>query len=74
MQLVSLRRQQVKVGTSVFRFDEGEPITTEYSYKYEAGQFADLAKSAGFSCVRVWTDEKRLFSVQYFGVERRKKV
>jgi dimethylhistidine N-methyltransferase len=74
MQLVSLRRQQVKVGTSVFRFDEGEPITTEYSYKYEAGQFADLAKSAGFSCVRVWIDEKRLFSVQYFGVERRKKV
>jgi uncharacterized SAM-dependent methyltransferase len=62
------------VGTSVFRFDEGEPITTEYSYKYDPGRFAELAKSAGFTCVRIWTDERRLFSVQYFGVERRKKA
>jgi L-histidine N-alpha-methyltransferase len=74
MQLVSLRRQSVKVGTSIFRFDEGEPITTEYSYKYDAGGFAELARSAGFTCVRIWTDERRLFSVQYFGVERRKKA
>jgi dimethylhistidine N-methyltransferase len=74
MQLVSVRAQSVEVGTSVFRFEEGEPITTEYSYKYEVGQFASLAKSAGFTCVRIWTDERRLFSVQYFGVERRKKA
>ncbi|HMJ50424.1 MAG TPA: L-histidine N(alpha)-methyltransferase [Polyangiaceae bacterium] len=74
MQLVSLRPQSVQVGTSVFRFDEGEPITTEYSYKYDPGRFAELAKSAGFTCVRIWTDERRLFSVQYFGVERRKKA
>ena len=74
MQLVSLRRQSVEVGESVFRFDEGEPITTEYSYKYEVGGFAELAKSAGFTCVRIWTDDRRLFSVQYFGVERRKKA
>jgi dimethylhistidine N-methyltransferase len=74
MQLVSVRAQSVEVGTSVFRFEEGEPITTEYSYKYEVGEFASLAKSAGFTCVRIWTDERRLFSVQYFGVERRKKA
>jgi dimethylhistidine N-methyltransferase len=74
MQLVSLYRQRVQVGSSLFHFEEGEPITTEYSYKYDAGEFADLAKVAGFTCVRVWTDERRLFSVQYFGVERRKKV
>jgi len=74
MQLVSRRRQSVLIGTSVFRFDEGEAITTEYSYKYEPGEFAELARSAGFTCVRIWTDDQRLFSVQYFGVERRKKA
>ena len=74
MQLVSARRQTVRVGTSAFRFDEGEPITTEYSYKYDPGAFAELARSAGFTCVRMWTDDQRLFGVQYFGVERRKKA
>ena len=73
MQLVSQRRQSVEVGVARFDFEEGEPITTEYSYKYDVGQFASLAKSAGFGCVRVWTDDRRLFSVQYFSVERRKK-
>jgi dimethylhistidine N-methyltransferase len=72
MQLVSQRQQSVHVGSVRFDFAEGEPITTEYSYKYDAGQFAELAKSAGFGSERVWTDNQRLFSVQYFGVERRK--
>ena len=74
MQLVSCRRQTVRIGTAPFRFEEEEAITTEYSYKYDPTEFAELAKSAGFGCVRVWTDERRLFSVQYFGVERRKKA
>jgi uncharacterized SAM-dependent methyltransferase len=73
MQLVSQRRQSAHVGVARFDFEEGEPITTEYSYKYDVGQFAELAKSAGFGCVRVWTDDRHLFSVQYFSVERRKK-
>jgi dimethylhistidine N-methyltransferase len=74
MQLVSTRRQSVRVGTSVFRFEQGEPISTEYSYKYDPGEFAELARSAGFTCVRIWTDDERRFGVQYFGVERRKKA
>lgn len=71
MQLVSSCRQSVRVERSVFGFGEGEPITTEYSYKYEVAEFAKLAATAGFACVRVWTDEQQLFSVQYYGVERR---
>jgi dimethylhistidine N-methyltransferase len=74
MQLVSEIAQTVRVGETRFRFDEGEPITTEYSYKYGAEEFAQLAKGAGFVQLRVWTDEARRFSVQYFGVERRRKT
>jgi L-histidine Nalpha-methyltransferase len=73
MQLVSTRRQSVRVGTASFPFEEGEPITTEYSYKYDVDEFGALAKAAGFSPVRVWTDQRRLFSVHYLGIERRKK-
>ncbi len=70
MQLVSLARQIVRVGRSSFSFSEGEPITTEYSYKYEPGEFAKLAASARFALRRVWTDEKALFSVQYYAIDR----
>ncbi len=66
MQLVSSARQIVRVGRTRFAFAEGEPITTEYSYKYDVDEFERLAASAGFSPRRVWTDEQRLFSVQYY--------
>jgi dimethylhistidine N-methyltransferase len=70
MQLVSLATQIVRVGRSSFSFGQGEPITTEYSYKYDLGEFQRLAASAGFGLRRVWTDEELLFSVQYYGVDR----
>jgi dimethylhistidine N-methyltransferase len=70
MQLVSLARQIVRVQASRFSFAEGEAITTEYSYKYDVGEFEKLAASAGFAPRRVWTDEDRLFSVQYYVVDR----
>jgi dimethylhistidine N-methyltransferase len=71
MQLVSLARQIVRAGRSCFSFAEGEPITTEYSYKYDLGEFEKLAAPAGFVPRRVWTDEHRLFSVQYYAVDPR---
>jgi dimethylhistidine N-methyltransferase len=71
MQLVSLARQIVRVGRSRFPFAEGEPITTEYSYKYDPGEFEKLAAPAGFVPRRVWTDEQRLFSVQYYALSPR---
>jgi dimethylhistidine N-methyltransferase len=68
MQLVSLARQIVRVGRSSFSFAQGEAITTEYSYKYEPGEFAKLAASAGFALRRTWTDENNYFAVQYYAV------
>jgi dimethylhistidine N-methyltransferase len=69
MQLVSTARQIVRVGPAAFSFAEGEPISTEYSYKYDVGEFERLARSAGYQLRRAWTDEARLFSVQYYVVD-----
>jgi uncharacterized SAM-dependent methyltransferase len=46
-----------------FRFDEGETIHTENSYKYSIEEFQDLARHAGYRAIRVWTDPDALFSV-----------
>jgi dimethylhistidine N-methyltransferase len=70
MQLISSTRQIVRVGRSAFSFDQGEAITTEYSYKYDIGEFERLAASAGFVSRRAWTDPRRLFSVQHYALVR----
>ena len=44
---------------------EGERVHTEYSYKYDDAGIAALARSAGFSIDRTWTDPDRLFAVVY---------
>ncbi len=68
MHLVSECVQVVRIGDRKFSFSKGETIRTEYSYKYDLDQFAHLAKAAGFSVQEVWTDSRRLFSVQYLKV------
>ena len=65
MHLVSLAPQAAHVGGHAFRFEAGESIFTESSYKYTPDEFARLAADAGFRLEHVWTDERRLFSVQY---------
>lgn len=65
MHLISLADQAVCVGPARFRFRDGESIRTECSYKYTLGGFRELAASVGLEVGRVWTDERRLFSVQY---------
>lgn len=65
MHLVSGEAQIVRVGGEEFRFDAGETIHTENSYKYTLEEFGDLAARAGLSVRRVWTDAGRMFSVQY---------
>jgi dimethylhistidine N-methyltransferase len=65
MHLISLRDQQVRVGSRRFAIARDEFIVTEHSHKYSLRQFGELAASAGFRTVDAWTDEKGWFSVQY---------
>ena len=66
--LVSLCDQEVTVDETVVSFDEGESILTEYSHKYSLSDFQEIAAVAGFEVRKVWTDARRLFSVQYLTV------
>jgi len=68
MHLVSQRAQVVNLDSQEFRFEEGEHITTEYSYKYTLPGFAALAWKAGFELVRNWEDRNHLFSVIFLWV------
>ena len=63
MHLKSRRRQVVGILGRPFHFGAGERIHTENSYKYTIGQLHDLARSAGWQPLRVWTDQNNLFSV-----------
>ena len=68
MHLVSQRAQIVNLDSQEFRFEEGEYITTEHSYKYTLPGFAGLALRGGFELVRNWEDRNHLFSVLFLRV------
>jgi dimethylhistidine N-methyltransferase len=63
MHLVSLVEQIVWVSGRAFRFEPGERIHTENSYKYSIPQFQELARAAAWAPNRVWTDARQQFSV-----------
>ncbi len=66
--LVSQREQMATVSGIPFRFDAGEMIHTENSYKYTVDGFAASAAASGFTLRRAWTDSDGLFAVLYFDV------
>lgn len=66
--LVSRRDQTVRLDGRSFDFARDEAIHVENSHKYTIGEFASLAKEAGFDSVDVWTDEDALFSVHLLRV------
>ncbi len=68
MHLVSRVRQSVRLGSYRFRFEPGETIHTENSYKYGLDVFAHLARAAGYAPVAAWTDKDGLFSVHVLEV------
>lgn len=63
MHLVSLQRQQARIGAQRFVFERGESIHTENSCKYSSEGFRALAENAGFTQTRCWTDRKGLFAL-----------
>lgn len=65
IELVSQADQKVELGDAEFDIADGEAILTEYSHKYTLDGFAKMARAAGFSVEKVWTDANRLFSVQF---------
>ncbi len=69
MHLVSLFEQTVQLNGATLRFDKGEHVITEHSYKYSLEEFAQLAARSGWTVKRLWTDAENLFSVQYLAVE-----
>ncbi len=64
MHIESLRAQTVRIGALGLEvhFAEGERVHTEYSYKYDLEQIADLAARTGFTRARTWLDEAGRFS------------
>lgn len=62
--LVSCQSQTVCLNGEKIALHTDERINLAYSYKYSLATFAELAAKAGWSVVRVWTDNQQLFSVQ----------
>lgn len=63
MHLVSTRRQAVSVAGRTFRFDEGESIVTEHSYKYDLPGITRLTRESGLGVWNTWLDDARRFAV-----------
>ena len=65
MHLVSAKKQEVWLpGIDLrVRFEVGESIHTENSYKYKPGAAEALLEKAGFAPEQTWTDEQGWFAV-----------
>ncbi len=63
MSLVSIVDQVVPVLGYEISFAKGEAIHTEHSHKYDIEGFQGLARRAGWTPKRVWTDSEALFSI-----------
>lgn len=63
MHLESLVAQTVLVAGQPIHFTRGETIHTENSYKHAAEAFRRMAREAGFTTIRTWSDPDALFAV-----------
>jgi dimethylhistidine N-methyltransferase len=68
MHLMSDIDQTISIDGQCINFRKGESIHTENSYKYHIEDFSKLAREAGFSPVKCWTDKDNLFSLHYLQV------
>lgn len=67
--LVSEKEQTVSIDQHTFEFSKGEPVRTEYSYKYTIDGFSKIAAKHGFVLHEEWTDQEDLFAVIYLVLE-----
>lgn len=65
MHLVSLDDQAVHVAGAAIRFEAGETIWTESSYKYDEARLDDVVGAAGFRVRTRWTDAGDRFWVAF---------
>lgn len=63
MHLESQERHCVEVAGEAIHFEQGERLLTEYSHKYTVDGFTALARSAGLSVNRYWTDPQAFFAL-----------
>ena len=65
MHLEARKAQTVSIEGIARRFEAGERILTEYSYKYHPSTFTAMLTAAGFGDVRCWQDERGDFAVYF---------
>jgi dimethylhistidine N-methyltransferase len=68
MHLVSTAAQTVTVAGARIRFEAGETIWTESSYKYDRASLDALANASGFAITRLWSDAACRFWVAFLRV------
>lgn len=68
MHLVSTCRQTVRVGDTVFSFEEGETLHTENSHKFTIDGIHRMARDCGLVPGPVWTDPHRAFGLLWLDI------
>ncbi len=64
-----LQRVPIRRLDQSFRFEEGETIHTENSYKYTRASIQGYARASGFRVKEIFTDEQELFALALFGID-----
>ena len=63
MHLISKKNQIVNISDKKIKFDKGETIHTENSYKYSEEEFKQLSNSSGYKVIDFVTDKNKYFGV-----------
>ena len=68
MHLISKKNQIVNISDKKIKFDKGETIHTENSYKYSEEEFKQLSNSSGYKVIDFVTDKNKYFGVFFLKV------
>ena len=70
MHLISKENQTVSVSDRKIRFEKGETIHTENSYKYSEEEFKELCILSGYKIIDFLTDKNKYFGVFFLRVDK----